>query len=176
MERGFNARTTLETLRNVAEWFGSVRGRRKAILFVSEGIDYDIYDIIAQSGSNHQSASTVLDATRDAIGAATRPERGDLRHRPARPHRSRRRVDRDRHRSPTTRRSASARARCRTSCACRRTACARCRRKPAASPSSTRTTSPPPSSASSRTTARTTSWRITRRTRDRDGPTRSTCA
>src|SRR4051812_34332375 len=72
MERGFNARTTLDTLRNVAEWFGSVRGRRKAILFVSEGIDYDIYDVIAQSGSNHQSASTVLDATREAIGAATR--------------------------------------------------------------------------------------------------------
>jgi VWFA-related protein len=72
MERGFNARTTLETLRNVAEWFGSVHGRRKAILFVSEGIDYDIYDIIAANGSNHQSASTVLDATREAIGAATR--------------------------------------------------------------------------------------------------------
>jgi VWFA-related protein len=72
MERGFNARTTLDTLRNVAEWFGSVHGRRKAILFVSEGIDYDIYDVIAQGNSNHQSASMVLDATRDAIGAATR--------------------------------------------------------------------------------------------------------
>jgi VWFA-related protein len=72
MERGFNARTTLDTLRSVSEWFGSVRGRRKAILFVSEGIDYDIYDVIASNGSNHQSASMVLDATRDAIGAATR--------------------------------------------------------------------------------------------------------
>jgi VWFA-related protein len=71
-ERGFNARTTLDTLRNVAEWFGSVRGRRKAILFVSEGIDYDIYDVISQTGSTHQSASTVLDATREAIAAATR--------------------------------------------------------------------------------------------------------
>ena len=71
-ERGFNARSTLDTLRNVSEWFGSVHGRRKAILFVSEGIDYDINDIIAPQGSNHQSASTVLDATRDAIGAATR--------------------------------------------------------------------------------------------------------
>src|SRR5437762_3407290 len=71
-ERGFNARNTLDTLRNVAEWFGSVRGRRKAILFVSEGIDYDIYDMIAQNGSNHQSASLVLDSTRDAISAATR--------------------------------------------------------------------------------------------------------
>ena len=72
MERGFNARTTLDTLRNVADWFGAVRGRRKAILFVSEGIDYDIYDVISSNGSNHQSASMVLDATRDAIGAATR--------------------------------------------------------------------------------------------------------
>ncbi|MCU1385455.1 MAG: VWFA-related Acidobacterial domain protein, partial [Acidobacteria bacterium] len=72
MERGFNARTTLDTLRNVADWFGAVRGRRKAILLVSEGIDYDIYDVIASNGSNHQSASMVLDATRDAIGAATR--------------------------------------------------------------------------------------------------------
>lgn len=72
MERGFNARTTLDTLKNVADWFGAVRGRRKAILLVSEGIDYDIYDVIAANNSNHTSASMVLDATRDAIGAATR--------------------------------------------------------------------------------------------------------
>src|SRR5213594_1580577 len=38
-ERGFNARNTLDTLRQVSEWFSSVHGRRKAILFVSEGID-----------------------------------------------------------------------------------------------------------------------------------------
>src|SRR5882757_373776 len=72
MERGFNARSTLDTLRNVAEWFGSVHGRRKAILFVSEGIDYDINDMIPANGSTHQSASMVMDATREAIGAATR--------------------------------------------------------------------------------------------------------
>jgi VWFA-related protein len=71
-ERSFNARSTLDTLRNVAEWFASVRGRRKTILFVSEGIDYDIHDIIPQTGSNHGGASMVLDATRDAIAAATR--------------------------------------------------------------------------------------------------------
>jgi VWFA-related protein len=71
-ERVHNARSTLETLRNVSEWFAAVRGRRKAILFVSEGIDYDINEIIAQTGSNHLGASTVLDATRDAIAAATR--------------------------------------------------------------------------------------------------------
>src|SRR5262245_9589340 len=71
-ERAFNARSSLDTLRNVAQWFASVHGRRKTILFVSEGIDYDIYDMIANNGSNHRDASTVLDATRDVIAAATR--------------------------------------------------------------------------------------------------------
>jgi VWFA-related protein len=71
-ERGFNARATLDTLRSVAEWFGSVRGRRKAILFVSEGIDYDINDMIPANGSTHQSASMIMDSTREAIAAATR--------------------------------------------------------------------------------------------------------
>jgi VWFA-related protein len=71
-ERAFNARNTLDTLKNVAEWFSSVRGRRKSILLVSEGIDYDIHDAIPGSGSNHLGASMVLDATRDVIAAATR--------------------------------------------------------------------------------------------------------
>jgi VWFA-related protein len=71
-ERAFNARATLDTLRNVAEWFGSVRGRRKAILLVSEGIDYDIHDMIPGTGSTHSGASMIMDSTRDAISAATR--------------------------------------------------------------------------------------------------------
>jgi VWFA-related protein len=71
-ERAFNARNTLDTLKNVAEWFSSVRGRRKSILLVSEGIDYDIHDVIPGTGSNHLGASMVLDATRDVIAAATR--------------------------------------------------------------------------------------------------------
>jgi len=71
-ERVFNARSTLDTLRQVSDWFASVRGRRKTILFVSEGIDYDINEVIAPTGSNHLGASTVLDATRDVIASATR--------------------------------------------------------------------------------------------------------
>src|SRR5439155_1991884 len=67
MERGYNARMTLGTLKNVADWFGSVRGRRKAILFVSEGIDYDINDVF-----NNRDASTILEETRETIAAATR--------------------------------------------------------------------------------------------------------
>jgi VWFA-related protein len=66
-ERGFNAQSTLETLKNVCDWFGSVRGRRKTILFVSEGIDYDINDVF-----NNPHASSILDDTRDVISAATR--------------------------------------------------------------------------------------------------------
>src|SRR5205823_11515376 len=53
--------------KNVAEWFGGIHGRRKSILFFSEGIDYDINDVF-----NNRDATTVLDATRDAIAAATR--------------------------------------------------------------------------------------------------------
>lgn len=71
-ERAFNARNTLGTLRSVADWFSSVRGRRKAIIFVSEGIDYDITELIPQSGSTHQAASQILDETRETIAAATR--------------------------------------------------------------------------------------------------------
>ncbi len=66
-ERGFKARSTLQSLRSVADWFSSVRGRRKAILFVSEGIDYDITDVF-----NNGAASTIIDETRDLIAAATK--------------------------------------------------------------------------------------------------------
>jgi VWFA-related protein len=72
-ERAFKARSTLATLKNVSDWFANVRGRRKAILFVSEGIDYDVNDIFGSgTGSNHNSATTILDDTRDLIAAATR--------------------------------------------------------------------------------------------------------
>jgi VWFA-related protein len=66
-ERGFNARSTTRGLRAVAEWLGGVRGRRKTILFISEGIDYDITDPF-----NNRSATTILDEMRGAIAAATR--------------------------------------------------------------------------------------------------------
>ena len=66
-ERTYNARATLDVLKQVADWFGGVHGRRKSILFVSEGIDYDITDVFGNQG-----ASTVIDATREAIAAATK--------------------------------------------------------------------------------------------------------
>lgn len=71
-ERAYNATNTLRTLQNVAEWFQSVRGRRKTILFLSEGIDYDITDLIPSNGSSHLDAQRIIEDTRDVIQAATR--------------------------------------------------------------------------------------------------------
>ncbi len=66
-ERGYQARNTLTTIKGLAEYLENVRGRRKALVFFSEGIDYDINDVF-----NNRDATSVLDATREAIAAATR--------------------------------------------------------------------------------------------------------
>jgi VWFA-related protein len=67
MERGYQARNALESLEKLADFLAGVHGRRKALLYISEGIDYDIHDVF-----NNRDATTIIDATRDAIGAATR--------------------------------------------------------------------------------------------------------
>ena len=66
-ERGFNARQTLELVKNVAAWMTDIHGRRKALILFSEGIDYDIYDVF-----NNRSATNVMQDARDAIAAAQR--------------------------------------------------------------------------------------------------------
>lgn len=66
-ERGFQARNTLESVRQLAEFLANVRGRRKALVLFSEGIDYDINDPFA-----NRDATTILSSTRDTIAAATR--------------------------------------------------------------------------------------------------------
>ena len=66
-ERGHKARQTLSTLKNLANYLSGVRGRRKALLFFSEGIDYPIYDLF-----DSKSSSDVLYETREAITAAAR--------------------------------------------------------------------------------------------------------
>jgi VWFA-related protein len=67
MERGFHAQSTTRALRQVSEWLGSIRGRRKSVVFISEGIDYDITDVF-----NNRAASTIIDEMRTTIGAAAR--------------------------------------------------------------------------------------------------------
>ena len=69
-EREFNARAVLEELTAVADWFGSVRGRKKSILFFSEGISYDIHDVFANGGNN--SASMIQSRMQDFVRSATK--------------------------------------------------------------------------------------------------------
>jgi VWFA-related protein len=67
MERAYNARSMLDTIGNIAQLLSGVRGRRKAMVLFSEGVDYNIYDPFS-----NRDASTVLDDFRQAIGRATR--------------------------------------------------------------------------------------------------------
>ena len=159
-ERAYKARNTLSTLRQVADYLAGVRGRRKAVVYFSEGIDYDIDNPIQ---NRYASGAPGRDAGGDCRGDAR--QRQLLRRRSARPERPERR-----------RRSTSSslperpdarprlRRRLRTSCADRRTACASSPTRPAASRPSTGTTSATPSRASSRTTAATTCSATTRPT------------
>lgn len=66
-ERGHRAQQVLGALQRLADVLGGIRGRRKAVVMFSEGIDYPIYDIFGS-----QAATTVMMATRDAIAAAAR--------------------------------------------------------------------------------------------------------
>jgi len=66
-ERGYNARSALDTLKSIADWLGNIHGRRKAVLYISEGIDYDIHDPI-----NNTDASTIMNGVRDVVQVATR--------------------------------------------------------------------------------------------------------
>jgi VWFA-related protein len=65
--RAYRARTTYSVLQNLADYMGGMRGRRKAVVLFSEGIDYDVYDTFANSY-----ATDVLQYSKDAIAAATR--------------------------------------------------------------------------------------------------------
>ena len=54
-------------MRSLAEFLEGVRGRRKALLWFSEGIDYPMAEAFSS-----QSGSEILQATRDAVNAAAR--------------------------------------------------------------------------------------------------------
>jgi VWFA-related protein len=51
-ERAYKARASLGTLKGVAEYMEGIRGRRKAVVFFSEGIDYDMSNPIQNEFAN----------------------------------------------------------------------------------------------------------------------------
>ncbi|HEY7502083.1 MAG TPA: VWA domain-containing protein [Vicinamibacterales bacterium] len=65
--RVYKARNTFTVLKNVADYMAGIRGRRKAVVFFSEGVDYDIYDAIT-----NRYATDIRQYGQDAIAAATR--------------------------------------------------------------------------------------------------------
>ncbi len=68
-QRAFRARNAMNTIRRLAEFMAGVHGRRKAMLLVGEGVDYNIFEAVGLQGST---ASSVMLDTHDAIAAATR--------------------------------------------------------------------------------------------------------
>jgi VWFA-related protein len=67
LERGHRAVGVLQTIASLSEFLEGVRGRRKALLWFSEGIDYPMSDVFGS-----QSGNEILQATRDAVTAAGR--------------------------------------------------------------------------------------------------------
>ena len=67
IQRYTNARNTLSTLRNLADFMAGMRGRRKAVVYFSEGINYNVTDPIANAH-----ATDVQHEIRDLVAAATR--------------------------------------------------------------------------------------------------------
>lgn len=74
-ERRRNDRRTLRSLSRLSDWMGGIRGRRKALLYVGEGIAYDLHDAFRDlNGTNLMKPDMmeIFSETRDVIAAATR--------------------------------------------------------------------------------------------------------
>lgn len=67
LERSQRARNMLEMLEGLSEGLSDVHGRRKAIIYIGEGVDYDTYNVF-EAGE----ATTILASMSQAIAAATR--------------------------------------------------------------------------------------------------------
>ena len=66
-ERVFQARRALRQLEDVARWLDTVPTHRKALIFVSEGIDYDLTNLI-----ENRFAGGLLEDVRQVVARATR--------------------------------------------------------------------------------------------------------
>ena len=68
-----NAQSTLRSLKAVAAWLGGQSGRGKAIVFISEGLKFDLWnDGLNPSGVMNPDVATLVYEMRDLVTAATR--------------------------------------------------------------------------------------------------------
>jgi VWFA-related protein len=67
MQRYTNARNSMRTLKNLADFLAGMRGRRKAVVYFSEGINYNVTDPF-----NNPHATDVQREIRELVAAATR--------------------------------------------------------------------------------------------------------
>jgi VWFA-related protein len=67
MERYTNARNAIRTLKNLADFMAGMRGRRKAVVYFSEGVNYNVTDPF-----NNPHATDVQREIRDLVASATR--------------------------------------------------------------------------------------------------------
>lgn len=75
-ERQSNAQRTFSVLARLSDWLSGVRGRRKALVYISEGLDYDISATFSNLDRSPNSlkanlSGALLEETRDVIAAAT---------------------------------------------------------------------------------------------------------
>ena len=74
-QRMFQTRQALNSLRSISEWMSAIQGRRKAIIYVSEGVDYNLFDIFTgsdPSNFNFENFNMVQTETWDTVSAASR--------------------------------------------------------------------------------------------------------
>jgi VWFA-related protein len=74
-ERMFQTRQALNSLRSIAEWMSAIQGRRKAIIYISEGADYNLFDIFTggdPSMFSFENFNMIQTETWDTVSAASR--------------------------------------------------------------------------------------------------------
>ena len=72
VERGNNAQSMLGTLRQVSAWLGGIHGRRKTLLLFSEGIPYDLSDLIRGPLERPSPAGSIASDLRDTLAMTAR--------------------------------------------------------------------------------------------------------
>jgi VWFA-related protein len=74
-ERMFQTRQALNSLRSIAEWMSAIQGRRKAIIYLSEGVDFNMFDIFTggdPTNFNFENFNMIQTETWDTVSAASR--------------------------------------------------------------------------------------------------------